>query len=170
MFTAELSVPRFEAAVSRLVDVLRSLDFQVRPIRRGEGFAQLEVEGPAGDITPIDLGIDYRNDPPAQLEIGPVLSLEDAVANKVAALFSRSLVRDFLDVDSIRRSGAFTDEELIELGGRVDAGFDEGVFVHCLRSVARFEPGDVAPYGLDDRELDDVKRRTMKWATTLESK
>jgi predicted nucleotidyltransferase component of viral defense system len=31
------------------------------------------------------------------LEIGPVLQSDDAVANKMAALYGRALARDFLD-------------------------------------------------------------------------
>ncbi len=49
----------------------------------------------------VDLGIDWRSREPVALEVGPVLAIEDAVGNKVAALYSRGEVRDYLDVDHI---------------------------------------------------------------------
>jgi predicted nucleotidyltransferase component of viral defense system len=45
----------------------------------------------------VELSVDWRAHDPAQLAIGPVLHADDAVANKVCALFGRALPRDFLD-------------------------------------------------------------------------
>ena len=58
------------------------------------------------------------------LAIGPVLSLEDAVGNKLSALYNRAYPRDFLDVDSIRASGKFTDSDLIRAAIERDPGFE----------------------------------------------
>jgi hypothetical protein len=44
----------------------------------------------------------------ALLAIGPVLTLEDAVGNKLNALVSGAFARDFLGVDSITTFGKFT--------------------------------------------------------------
>ena len=68
------------------------------------------------------MGVDWRKAEPAVLAIGPVLSLEDAVGNKLSALYSRAYPRDFLDVDSIRVSGKFTDAELIRSAVERDPG------------------------------------------------
>lgn len=53
-------------------------------------------------------------------EIGPVLAIDDVVANKVGALHSGAVARDFLDVDSIRRSERFTDPRLLQLAAEHD--------------------------------------------------
>lgn len=37
------------------------------------------------------------------------------MANKVGALFSRGEPRDYLDVDAIRESGRFADDQLLAL-------------------------------------------------------
>lgn len=36
----------------------------------------------------VDLGVDWRQDDPVTLDVGPVLSLGDAVGNKVSALLA----------------------------------------------------------------------------------
>lgn len=71
----------------------------------------------------MDLGIDWRAEPPVLLAVGPVLAADDAVGNKVAALFSRGEIRDYLDVDAIRCTGRYGDEDLYRLAERSDAGF-----------------------------------------------
>jgi hypothetical protein len=42
------------------------------------------------------------------LAVGPVRHADDAVANKVCALFGRAEVRDYVDVDAILASGRYT--------------------------------------------------------------
>jgi predicted nucleotidyltransferase component of viral defense system len=54
------------------------------------------------------MGVDWRKHPPVQLAIGPVLDADDAVANKVCALFGRAEVRDYIDVDAVLASGRYT--------------------------------------------------------------
>lgn len=61
----------------------------------------------------VDLNVDWRQDDPVTLDVGPVLSLADAVGNKVSALCSRGEPCDNLDVDAIRASGRFSDDQLI---------------------------------------------------------
>ena len=53
-------------------------------------FARLEVTTADGHQVDIDMGADWREAEPAVLAIGPVLSLEDAVGNKLSALYSRA--------------------------------------------------------------------------------
>ena len=66
-------------------------------------FTRLTVTDPAdGAEEKVELSVDWRAHDPVQLDIGPVLHADDAVANKVCALFSRALPRDFLDVDAAR--------------------------------------------------------------------
>jgi hypothetical protein len=70
--------------------VLRDHGYKVTQSRSTPQFARLLVEhvnGPAPAlVVEIDLGIHWRGEPPAQLAIGPVLALGDAVGNKVVAV------------------------------------------------------------------------------------
>jgi predicted nucleotidyltransferase component of viral defense system len=40
------------------------------------------------------------------MSYGPVLHLDDAVANKACALYSRAQARDYIDVDAVREVSA----------------------------------------------------------------
>ena len=101
------------------------------------------------------------------LDIGPVLSPDDAVGNKTAALFSRGEARDYLDVDRIRRSGQYTDECLLELAERADPGFDRKWFAHRLSTVDRLQQREVEPYGVTPQQLEDIKTRCRSWGKHL---
>lgn len=103
-----------------------------------------------------------------RLDVGPVLSLADAVGNKVSALYSRGEPRDYLDVDAIRRSGRFTDEQLVAAAAERDPGFELGMFATQLAGVRRLTPRDVNGYGVTAEELEDVKTRCAEWAVTLQ--
>lgn len=96
----------------------------------------------------VDFGADWRGRDAVMLDVGPVLAIDDAVANKVGALDSRGAARDFLDVDSIRRSGRFTAPELLRLAAEHDPGFDDATFAGQLGLVARLGPDAVAEYGI----------------------
>lgn len=130
-------------------------------------FAQLTVVGDRGRRTDIDLGVDWRERPPVRLEIGPVLSVEDAVGNKIAALFSRAEARDYLDADAIRNSGRFADDELLELALAVDPGFELVWFVQVLENVDRIQHEEVLVYEIDPEHLAGMKQRMMLWAKDI---
>lgn len=114
-----------------------------------------------------DLGVDWRARAPVMLGIGPVLSPDDAVGNKAATLFSRGEARDYLDVDRIRRSGQYTDEQLLELAERADPGFDRKWFAHRLLVVDRIQQREVEPYGVTPQQLEDTKTRCRSWVQHL---
>ena len=101
------------------------------------------------------------------LDIGPVLSLSDAISNKVSALYSRGEARDYLDVDAIRTSGRFTDEQLIGAATERDGGFEVAMFAQQLDAVRRLQPAQVARYGIDAAGLEEVKTRCTQWAAQL---
>ncbi|MEP7369634.1 MAG: hypothetical protein ABI662_08265, partial [Dermatophilaceae bacterium] len=122
-----------------------------------ERFARLRVTTGEGQSVDMDLAVDWRESEPVTLSIGPVLSLGDAVGNKVSALYSRAEARDYLDVDAIRASGKFTDQELIGSAAERDAGFEVAMFARQLDQVQRLTPERVAEYGVDVAQLDAIK-------------
>lgn len=80
-------------------------------------------------------------------EIGPVLAIDDVVANKVGALHSGAAARDFLDVDSIRRSKRFTDPRLLQIAAEHDPRVEEVTFADQLGLVSTINPGSITEYG-----------------------
>ena len=101
------------------------------------------------------------------LDIGPVLSLQDAVGNKVSALYSRGEPRDYLDVDAIRSFGTFADNELVIAAAERDAGFDVLMFAQQLDAARQISERDVAGYGVSADGLQGVKDRCVQWAAQL---
>ena len=73
-------------------------------------------------------------------------------------------------MDAIRRSGRYSDEELLDLVRGVDAGFDLGWFAQNLDNVERIQPEEVRVYGLTAGQLDDVKMRTKAWASSIHAR
>jgi hypothetical protein len=67
--------------------------FQVETELRSASFARLDVRS-ASEAAKVELGLDRRRNDPIKLAVGPVLHADDAVANKVCALFGRAEVRD----------------------------------------------------------------------------
>lgn len=135
--------------------------------RAGDQFARLLVATGDGYVFEVDLGVDWRAHDPVWMDIGPVLAVADAVANKVCALFSRAEPRDFLDVDAIRQTGLFSDADLLRIAAEHDPGFDVAMFADQLGAAARLTVEDVSEYGVSLGDLDEVSRRFLAWRTVL---
>jgi predicted nucleotidyltransferase component of viral defense system len=105
LFTDQWDAHRFAEAVSAARAAFEHAGLEVEVGQQAETFARLYVLDAQGQRASVDLAADPRSTPPAQMSIGPVLSEVDAVGSKVAALFSRSEARDYLDVAGILASG-----------------------------------------------------------------
>lgn len=113
------------------------------------------------------MAVDWRSKEPAVLSIGPVLSMDDAIANKVLALYSRAEARDYLDVDSIRMNSTLSDEELMTLAENGDPGFDRLLFAERLATVDQISPERVLPYGVKRQDFEGVVNRCREWAEQI---
>lgn len=160
--TSTTTVADFGDALHRAEQALRRVGYQVTRVRAADLFARLVVESNDGAVE-VDLAVDWRQELPVVSELGPVLSVKDAVANKVLALYSRAEVRDFLDLDSIRQSGRFSDAELLQLAREHDEGFDPEMFAAQLQRVKVVAPERAAPYGLDDLRFRRLQARLATW-------
>lgn len=163
LFTTSQDITEFTDAADEVIAQLRGSGFQVEQIRRAPQYARLHVATTDGIRLDVDLGVDWRQDDPVLLDVGPLLSLIDAVGNKVSALYSRGEARDYLDVDAIRASGRFTDRQLLAAAIERNPGCE--VAQH-LAAAARLQPAQVARYGVDRGELDAIKAR-LGWASAL---
>lgn len=167
LFTSNTNERTFGAAVDRVVDALEANGYTAELARRTEQFARLHVRTQAGQQVDIDMGMDWREAEPVTLDVGPVLSIQDAIGNKVSALYSRAEARDFFDVDAIRASGHYTDAQLIEAAIQRDPGFEVGMFATQLERVNRLVVEDLKEYGVHDTELNAIKGRLNGWAMQL---
>ena len=167
LFTSDLDVEQFGSAVLKVIEALRGSGYDVQESRRAPQFARVHVRGTDQVGVDMDLGVDWRERDPVILEVGPVLSLQDAVGNKVSALYSRGEARDYVDVDAIRRDGRFTDADLMRAAAERDRGFDVTVFAQQLDAARRLQSAQVTRYGVSPEELQAIQERCSGWAAQL---
>ncbi|MEU4159335.1 nucleotidyl transferase AbiEii/AbiGii toxin family protein [Actinoplanes sp. NPDC026670] len=115
----------------------------------------------------MELAADWRAHPPVALNVGPVLHPDDAVGNKMAALYGRALARDFLDIDAVLTSGRYTSNQLLRLIEAADPGFDRTTFADVLGAADQISDAAFAPYGVTTESLRGLRQRFAEWQKQL---
>lgn len=170
LFTTASAVVDFPAAQGDVVAALRADGLEVSVDRDGPTFARLAITDPtSGQIGIVELGVDWRAYPPVLLQIGPVLHPDDAIANKLCALYSRAEARDYIDVHGIVNKSRYSGDQLLRLAVDHDPGFDSVLFAEALRAVRRFPPSVFAPYQLSPPQVDALQHELLAWADQIES-
>jgi hypothetical protein len=156
----------FDAGASAIVDAYRAAGLTVRAERRHDTFTRLTVsDGPR--TATVELGLDRRANEPVRHPVGPVLHPDDAVANKMRALYERGRASDFIDIDAVLRSGRYDRSTLLRLAQRSDITFDTGVFADALAQAERLDADAFAPYGLAGDDLAGLRHRFARWRAAL---
>lgn len=158
----------FEQAVDVVVEAYREAGLDADIEVRGASFARLNVRSDE-EIAKVELGVDWRENEPVRLAVGPVLHADDAVANKMCALFGRAEVRDFVDAAAILASGRYTEDELLSLAADHDPGFDRSWFAEALAAIDRLPDSLFRPYGLDPSDVAAIRERMSGWASRIRS-
>jgi hypothetical protein len=166
LFTAWDRRGEFAAAVAAVLRAYHDADRTVEVERRYDTFARLNVSG-GERAAKVELGVDWHANEPVLMAIGPVLHPDDAVANKMSALYGRAAARDFVDIDAALRSGRYTHEALLRLAERADGGFDRRMFAGALAQVELLDPDDFAPYGINGPTLDALRAAFTTWRREL---
>ena len=156
----------FSEAVDAVIAAYHRDGLEARTEARSSSFARLSVSS-GGEQARVELGVDWRKNDPVRLAIGPVLHADDAVANKVCALFGRAEVRDYVDVAAILASGRYSEEALVSLAAEHDPGFDLAWFIEALEAVDRVPEAAFAAYGLTAADASALKTRMHAWADKL---
>jgi hypothetical protein len=156
----------FSEAVSAVVSAYQRDGLEVQIEVLAGSFARLNVTS-ASDSAKVELGLDWRKNKPIGLAVGPVLHADDAVANKVCALFGRAEVRDYVDVDAIVSSGRYTEDELLDLAADHDPGFDRSWFAEALSAIDRLPDRLFQPYDLNLEDTAALKDRMRSWAQRI---
>jgi hypothetical protein len=158
----------FPELVAAVIAALESAGYKASVIMSAETFTRLILTDPAdGSEEKVELSVDWRAHEPVQLDVGPVLHADDAVANKVCALFGRALPRDFLDVDAAITSGRYTRERLLELAAEADRGFDRLLFADALGALTQITDIAFAEYRADPDMVADMRHRFAEWRREL---
>ncbi len=162
LFTPEPGGP---GAVAYLVrDALAQAGYEVDVTRLPEAhqgeFARLEVTRGA-ETMHVNLARDWQQWPPVQLEVGPVLHLEDVVSSKTTALVTRREPRDFIDIAAAL--DRYDRAELMRLTFTRDRGLRVVDFTDTARRLDQFTAIDFAEYGFDQAALDALRERFADW-------
>lgn len=166
MFTAWERRGEFNLAVIAVVEAYRADSMDVEIERQYDTFARLNVSD-GGRTSKVELGVDWRANEPIRMTIGPVLHPDDAVANKMSALYGRALARDFVDIDAALRSGRYDRERLLRLAERADGGFSRRMFADAVGQIQVLDDDDFAEYGVSGEALDDLRAQFTSWRTEL---
>jgi hypothetical protein len=169
LFTDRWDPNEFSRAVEAISEAYRRADLETVVIRQAATFARLQVtDTRTAKVALIDLAADFRDQDPVRLSVGRVLSEPDAVASKVATVFSRGEARDYLDLAGILESGRFSRDELMTLARTVDAGFSEGMFAGALAGIDRFADDEFVRYGVDADRISHVRVMMREWSKQLQ--
>lgn len=168
LFTSWQHRGEFSEMAAAVIAALEATGYKVSVIMSAETFTRLTLTDPSdGAEEKVELSVDWRAHEPVQLAIGPVLHADDAVANKVCALFGRALPRDFLDVDAAIMSGRYTREQLLELAAEADHGFDRLLFADALGALTQITDAAFVEYRADPRTVAEMRHRFAQWRREL---
>lgn len=166
LFTAWDRRGEFTTAVTAVIRAYRDDGLTADIDRQYDTFARLAVTD-GQHAAKVELGVDWRANEPVVMAIGPVLHPDDAIANKMSALYGRALARDFIDIDAALRSGRYTRETLLRLAERADQGFDRRIFAGALAQADHLDPDDFTPYGVNRQTLDALRAEFAVWRHEL---
>jgi nucleotidyltransferase AbiEii toxin of type IV toxin-antitoxin system len=166
LFTVWERRAEFETATGAIAEAYRAAGLSVESERRHDTFTRLTVSDGA-QVAKVELGVDMRANEPVRISIGPVLHPDDAIANKMGALYERALARDFIDIDAVLQSGRYDHASLLALAERSDITFDRLVFAEALGQVQLLDDDDFAPYGILGEILDRLRGRFGAWRAEL---
>lgn len=165
---ATASTLPLDVITDRLASVYRGAGYHVRVIETAPTMARFEVHD--GDhrceVDLLKAGIQ----PPVRLDIGPVLSLDDAVGLKVGALHDRGTHRDFIDVHAAHTRGGYSLRELERLGAAHLLRFTPGELLDRLDSVEFLDDETFTAYGLTDDDVTALHRWCRSWADDLRTR
>jgi len=156
----------FAASLKKVRVALEAAGYTVGVTRQYQEFASLTVEMD-GITVVMDLGLDWWENKPAVVDVGPVMSLKDSVASKLLAVYSRGYVRDYLDAYSIINSGRFTPLQLIELCRRRDPHLDLELFATSMTGHRALPTTAFTTYGLPAEELSRLDTTLTGFAKTI---
>jgi hypothetical protein len=160
----------FPTVTDLVIEALTGNGYRVTVDARADTFARLLVarpDEPGSDPQKMELAADWRAHPPVTLDIGPVLHPDDAVGNKMAALYGRAVARDFLDIDAVLISGRYTKDGLLRLAADADSGFDVTMFASVLDVLDQISDQAFKPYAVDDAAVQAMRERFAAWRDEL---
>ncbi len=126
-----------------------------------DAFEEFEVR--AGEATVhISLACMPRQRLPVQMEVGPVVHLDDLLGSKFCALAGRSEPRDFIDVAAALDRG-FRRDRILELAHEHEPILAEDEIAAAMRRLDGLPDARFARYGLDQAAIARMRAAFADW-------
>jgi hypothetical protein len=108
-----------------------------------------------------------RSQAPVDMEVGPVLALEDVAGGKVCALASRIEVRDY--ADTARMLDRYSPAQLIGFAHHLDPGLTAEDFADAGRQLDHIADEEFSRYGLSDQDVGVLRGKFAAWPRTAQA-
>jgi hypothetical protein len=131
----------------------------------GEGLAEWIITTQDGREMMLQMAYFDRGHPPVLMELGPVLDLDDVLGGKVAALVSRAVERDYIDVAAALARG-YSVAQLTGLAAALDPGLTAADFADAGRRLDRLGDDRFARYGLTQQDVTRLREQFAAWPRT----
>ena len=169
LFTDQPDEDKFRRAAAEAESAWRSDGLTVTYDLLSGSLARFEFSDGYGQMK-AELSYDPRAESPVLLDIGPVLSRNDSVANKVLALYGRGEARDYIDVYSAADNGGYSNNELEKLAAARDRGFHLPYFAQALRACQRHSDSNYVEYGFNSSQIAALREYLLAWADEIDSR
>ena len=164
MFTTTAAGQAFAEALRAAIAAYRAVGLDVELLVENDSFARLTVHEPlSGRNSKVELGIDWRPYPPTVPDIGPVLSRDDAVANKVCPVLTWSGSRSTPPC-ATRPTPTRNSSSWPKLTTQGSSGLTSQ---RALNAVRRLPLAEFTAYGLRPDEARRLVDRMVEWAASL---
>jgi hypothetical protein len=130
----------------------------------GQGMAEWTITTANGEQTMLQMAYFDRSRAPVNMEVGPVLALEDVAGGKVCALASRVEVRDY--ADTARMLDRYSPAQLIGFARRLDTGLTAEEFAEVGRQLDRMPDEEFSRYGLRQQDVAALRATFAVWPRT----
>lgn len=170
LFTNIPDPTQFSTAADALRNAFGADGLDVTDILDRPTFLNVRVaDQVTGESSELQLGLDFRSFPPAQLSVGPVLDVRDAVAGKFSALWSRGEARDYIDIDAVVESGRFSRTQMLEIADTVEAQpMDRSVLAARFREANRHNDDLYRLYEVTPERREKIIARFADWADQID--
>jgi hypothetical protein len=126
-----------------------------------DAFEELAVKVGEAEVQ-MSLACMPRQRPPVQMELGPVVHLDDLLGSKFCALTGRNETRDYIDVAAALANG-FQRDQMLALAHEHEPDVSDADVAAAMRRLDDLDDDEFADYGLDRTAVDQLRSTFADW-------
>ncbi|MDP9798931.1 hypothetical protein J2S43_007443 [Catenuloplanes nepalensis] len=126
-----------------------------------DAFEEFAVRSGDAEVQ-VSLACMPRQRPPVQMEIGPVVHLDDLLGSKFCALAGRNETRDYIDVAAALAKG-FRRDQMLALAHEHEPDVSDADIAAAMRRLDDLDDEEFADYGLDQAAVGRLRAAFADW-------